>query len=88
MRVITQYTESTSPNVNFSCHRFVAKDEISGTSQLKSSVQRGIRTKIQEQYPNIQPYIDEILPKKESIVLVKWYTNELIKFIPRNPNVF
>ncbi|XP_066928873.1 malignant T-cell-amplified sequence 1-like [Clytia hemisphaerica] len=51
--------------------KFVAKDEISGTSQLKSSVQRGIRTKLQEHYPNIQPYIDEILPKKESIVLVK-----------------
>lgn len=52
--------------------RFVAKEEISGTTQIKSSVQRGIRTKVQEQYPNIQPYIDEILPKKESIVLIKW----------------
>ena len=52
--------------------RFVAKDEISGTTQLKSSVQRSIRTKISESYPGIEPYLDQIIPKKESVVLVKW----------------
>ncbi|XP_057312941.1 malignant T-cell-amplified sequence 1 homolog isoform X2 [Hydractinia symbiolongicarpus] len=51
--------------------KFVAKEEISGTSQLKSSVQRGIRTKVLELYPAIEHYIDQILPKKESIVLIK-----------------
>jgi len=51
--------------------KFVAKDEISGTTQLKSSVQRSIRTKISESYPGIEPYLDQIIPKKESVVLVK-----------------
>jgi len=51
--------------------KFIAKDEISGTSQLKSSVQRSIRAKVLDAYPAIEPHIDVILPKKESIVLVK-----------------
>jgi len=51
--------------------KFVAKDEISGTSQLKSSVQRAIRNKLIENYPSIEPYLEQILPKKESIVLIK-----------------
>ncbi|XP_074596071.1 malignant T-cell-amplified sequence 1 homolog [Brevipalpus obovatus] len=44
---------------------------VSGTTQLKSSVQKGIRNKIVEQYPAIEEYIDEILPKKESLKIVK-----------------
>merc|ERR1712226_160893 len=51
--------------------KFVAKDEVSGTSQLKSSVQRGIRTTVKDTYPCIEPYLDQILPKKDSIVLIK-----------------
>jgi len=51
--------------------KFVAKEEISGTSQLKSSVQRGIKQKVKESYPSIEPYLDQIFPKKDSIVLVK-----------------
>jgi len=51
--------------------KFVAKEEISGTSQIKSSVQRGIKAKVKESYPSIEPYLDQIFPKKDSIVLVK-----------------
>ena len=52
--------------------RFVAKDDVTGVSQLKASVQRGIRAKIIEQYPAIEEWIAEIAPKKETIVLIKW----------------
>jgi len=51
--------------------KFVAKEEVSGTSQLKSSIQRGIKAKVKDLYPSIEPYLDAILPKKESIVLIK-----------------
>jgi len=51
--------------------KFVAKDEMSSTSQLKSSVQRGIKTKVKETFPSIEPYLDQIFPKKDSIVLIK-----------------
>jgi hypothetical protein len=42
-------------------------------SKVKSSVQRGIRAKVLESYPLLEPYIEEILPKKEQLELVKLY---------------
>jgi len=45
---------------------------VSGFNQAKSSVVRGIRTKLVDCYPSIQPYIDEILPKKEAVQILKW----------------
>ena len=53
--------------------RFIAKDDVTGVTQLKASVQRGIRTKISEQYPALENWVNEIMPKKESIVLIKWF---------------
>ncbi|KAI1291762.1 Malignant T-cell-amplified sequence 1 -like protein [Halotydeus destructor] len=44
---------------------------VSGLTQLKSSVQKGLRTKIVEEYSVLEDYIDEILPKKESIKIAK-----------------
>ncbi|KAI9848910.1 MAG: translation machinery-associated protein 20 [Thelocarpon superellum] len=40
-------------------------------SKLKSSIQRGIRGKILSTYPLLTPYIDEILPKKSQLDLIK-----------------
>jgi len=40
-------------------------------SKVKSSVQRAIRAKIVETYPKLEPHIDEILPKKSQLDLVK-----------------
>ncbi|KAG9774997.1 Translation machinery-associated protein 20 [Exophiala dermatitidis] len=40
-------------------------------SKVKSSVQRGIRAKILETYPDLEPHIDEILPKKSQLDLIK-----------------
>ncbi len=39
----------------------------------KSSVARGIRAEIIRQYPKIEEFIEEILPKKQSIEIGKWY---------------
>ncbi|KAI6177497.1 PUA domain-containing protein [Aphelenchoides bicaudatus] len=50
--------------------KFDPKD-VTGSQQLKSSVQRGIRTKLIEQYPKLNDYIEEILPKKESFKVFK-----------------
>ncbi|KAJ3268698.1 Malignant T-cell-amplified sequence 1, partial [Blyttiomyces sp. JEL0837] len=54
-----------------SLDRFTARESISGQSQVKSSVQRGIRSKIAEQYPALEPYMEELMPKKAPIFLVK-----------------
>ncbi len=45
---------------------------MSNSGQVKSSVQRAIRAKVLEQYPKLEAVIDDIIPKKGSIVLVKW----------------
>ncbi|EAT85586.1 translation machinery-associated protein 20 [Parastagonospora nodorum] len=48
------------------------KDITSGAkSKVKSSAQRGIRSKVLEEYPKLEPYIEDILPKKEQLDLVK-----------------
>lgn len=57
---------------NFFFLRFQAKESVSGVSQVKSSIQRGIKTKLIEQFPPIDDYIAQIFPKKEPLVVVKW----------------
>lgn len=51
--------------------KFDEKESISGVQQLKSSVQKGIRNKLIEQYPHIDEYIDLMLPKKDQFRIVK-----------------
>nr|SVE74872.1 EOG090X0FDS [Daphnia carinata] len=50
---------------------FDEKENISGFQQLKTSVQKGIRSKILEQYPYIETCINDVLPKKEPFRLMK-----------------
>lgn len=40
-------------------------------TKVKSSVQRGLRSKFVETYPGFEPYIDEIIPKKAQLESVK-----------------
>jgi len=40
-------------------------------TKVKSSAQRAIRQKVLDQYPLLEPYIDDIMPKKEQLDLVK-----------------
>ena len=59
--------------------KFEAKD-IGNTNQMKSSVQRGIRSKLIERYPKIEEHIDTIMPKKAVVKLVKCHDHiELIE---------
>jgi hypothetical protein len=56
-------------------YRFDEKENISGFQQLKTSVQKGIRSKILEQYPYIDTCINDVLPKKEPFRLMKWFVD-------------
>ncbi|CAB0004397.1 unnamed protein product, partial [Nesidiocoris tenuis] len=51
--------------------KFDEKESISCSQQLKSSVQKGIRNKLLEQFPGIEEYIDSILPKKDNFRMLK-----------------
>ncbi|CDS13875.1 Putative PUA domain-containing protein [Lichtheimia ramosa] len=51
--------------------KFSFSENIAGQSQLKSSVQRAVRTKLQEQFPTLEPIMDELIPKKTPIIQIK-----------------
>ncbi|PIC33548.1 hypothetical protein B9Z55_013489 [Caenorhabditis nigoni] len=57
--------------------KFDEKEDVTGATQLKSSVQKGIRKKLIENYPYLEPHLEEILPKKENFKVDKG----AIKFI-------
>ena len=45
---------------------------VSGVNNAKSSVQKSIRNSVTENYPYIEPYLDQIIPKKGDLKIVKW----------------
>lgn len=47
------------------------RDDISSRSNIKSSVQRSLRTRFVDQFPNIEEHIDEVVPKKSQLTQVK-----------------
>jgi PUA domain protein len=52
--------------------KFDEKESVSGITQLKSSVQKGIRKKILETYQTIeQEHLDAFMPKKQTYRVVK-----------------
>ncbi|VDK44878.1 unnamed protein product [Anisakis simplex] len=69
--VRTQVNENNFEDYSIMFKKFDEKDDIIGSQQLKTSTQRGIRAKIQEQYPLLEPYMADILPKKENFKLIK-----------------
>jgi malignant T-cell-amplified sequence len=53
--------------------KFNASEDVSGKQNVKSSVQRTVRSKIAETFPKLEPYMEEIIPKKSQLSLIKWY---------------
>ncbi|CAJ0874198.1 15836_t:CDS:2, partial [Entrophospora sp. SA101] len=64
--------------------KFNIKEDIASQSQLKSSVQRNVRAKLLEQYKNLEPVLEEILPKKSPLLQVD---KGAIKFILSGANI-
>ena len=54
-------------------------------SKVKSSVQRAIRANVLETYPKLEPHIDEILPKKSQLDLVKLPDRVALYALDDNP---
>eukprot|EP00918_Siedleckia_nematoides_P074213 GHVU01162163.1.p1 GENE.GHVU01162163.1~~GHVU01162163.1.p1 ORF type:complete len:183 (+),score=22.06 GHVU01162163.1:89-637(+) len=51
--------------------KFNEREHVSSVNNMKSSVMRGVRAKVLEQLPYIKDYVDQILPKKDALKLVK-----------------
>ncbi|KAF0978640.1 hypothetical protein FDP41_002460 [Naegleria fowleri] len=47
------------------------KEEVGSITKLKSSVERGIRKSIEEQYPMLGESLEDIIPKKVPLVVAK-----------------
>ena len=58
--------------------RFDSSENVSGFSQAKSSVIRGIKSKLVDQYPLLADYINDIIPKKEPLNIMKWCVDHVI----------
>jgi len=67
--------------------RFSPEECVSSQSQVKSSVGRGIRQAIVDQYPRIEEVLDDLLPKKDSMVVAKC-TNHIQLLVVRGEPLF
>ena len=54
-----------------SSHRYSKEDNIKTCSAVRSSEQRAIRAQIVQQYPALEPFIDDLFPKKEALLVCK-----------------
>jgi len=68
--------------------KFSDKENVSGTTQVKTSVIRSIRAKLLDKYPDIEDYLDQILPKKEPIKLIKCHDHIEILAVGGEPVFF
>mmetsp|Transcript_2303 Transcript_2303/g.4037 ORF Transcript_2303/g.4037 Transcript_2303/m.4037 type:complete len:185 (+) Transcript_2303:67-621(+) len=66
--------------------KFSNEESISGRAQIKSSAQRAIRGKLEEQMIDIHAYLDDILPKKDKMVLIKCSDHINIVATTENPS--
>jgi len=64
------------------------KYHVENVQQLKSSVQRGIRTKISDQYPNLDDVLDDLIPKKSTMVLGKCADKVCVVLVDDEPLFF
>ncbi|KAI9310358.1 PUA-like domain-containing protein [Dichotomocladium elegans] len=65
--------------------KFSFTENIAGQSQLKSSVQRAVRSKLQSQFPALEPILDDLLPKKVPIIQIKGH--EHLTFLSVNGEI-
>ena len=51
--------------------KYSKEENIKTHSKVKSSEQRQIRTQILDQYPALEPFIEDLLPKKSDLIVCK-----------------
>ncbi|KAE8882911.1 hypothetical protein PF005_g4294 [Phytophthora fragariae] len=55
--------------------RFSVDEHVSTSSKVKSSQQRSVRSKVLEQYPELEPYAEMLMPKKAPMVVAKCHNH-------------
>lgn len=60
--------------IKFKTHfRFDEKENVSNCIQLKTSVIKGIKNQLLDQFPDIEAWLNHIMPKKDPVKIVRWY---------------
>lgn len=54
------------------CLRFDEKENVSNCIQLKTSVIKGIKNQLLDQFPYIDEWLNQIMPKKDPVKIVRW----------------
>ena len=54
-------------------YRFDDKEHLTAVNNVKSSIQKGIRSKIIEQFPYLEDYLEQVIPKKDPMRIAKWW---------------
>lgn len=65
-----------------------SQEEISSQNQVKASVQRKIRQSIAEEYPDLEPVLDELLPKKSPLIVAKCQNHINLVVVNNTPLFF
>ncbi|KAK3099748.1 hypothetical protein FSP39_009055 [Pinctada imbricata] len=69
LQVVWYAMRSSSPSYGYIL--FDDREMVSGVNNAKSSVQKGIRNTLLENYPHIEQYLDQIIPKKGDLKIIK-----------------
>jgi PUA domain protein len=69
-------------------NRFTQKENVASSTQLKQSIQRDIRKAILTQFPMMESYADDLLPKKTPMFLAKCHNYINIYMIDDVPLFF
>jgi hypothetical protein len=66
-RLLTRRRPHTPPPPR----RFSPAEDITGSVAMKSSAVRAVKKNLTDLYPSLEPYIDDIIPKKENVMEAK-----------------
>ena len=68
--------------------KFTKEDHIKSASAVRSSDQRSIRALILEQYPALEPFMEDIFPKKDSLIVCKCQNYLQVLLDPKGEFIF
>ncbi|KAF6390483.1 MCTS1 re-initiation and release factor [Rhinolophus ferrumequinum] len=68
---IFPHSLSSPPSPWIMFKKFDEKENVSNCIQLKTSVIKGIKNQLIEQFPSIEPWLNQIMPKKDPVKIVR-----------------
>lgn len=71
MGLPSRYGRRKKQSGNMGEGRFDEKENVSNCIQLKTSVIKGIKNQLIEQFPGIEPWLNQIMPKKDPVKIVR-----------------